>query len=261
MSRTRTTRPSAPLLTMTLPNCSGSTKRPCVLTTIWKLVAAGHRRLGELARGHLHVLGSQRLDDFGPREAERLDPLGVEPDAHAVLARAVELHVADAVDARQLVLHLQGRVVADVELVVDAVLGVEEGDHQQVGRLLLRGDAEPSDFLGQPRLRDRHAVLRQHLRDVEVGAELEGDGDRGLAVVGGDAVDVEHVLDAVDLLLDRRGDGVGDDLRGRAGIGRADDDRRRHHIGKQRRRAAACTPALRRGRSGSRERPRRSAGR
>ena len=226
-----------------------------------EVVAAGHRRLGELARGHLHVLGSQRLDDLGPREAERLDPLGVEPDAHAVLARAVELHVADAVDARQLVLHLQGRVVADVELVVDAVLGVEEGDHQQVGRLLLRGDAEPSDVLGQPRLRDRHAVLRQHLRDVEVGAELEGDRDRGLAVVGGDAVDVEHVLDAVDLLLDRRGDGVGDDLRGRAGIGRANHDGRRHHVGKQRDGQLRVRQRSDEDDRGSRERPRRSAGR
>ena len=34
-------------------------------------------------------------------------------------------------------------------------------------------------------------------------------------------VDVEHVVDAVDLLLDRRRHGLGEDLGGGAGIGRA----------------------------------------
>ena len=76
----------------------------------------------------------------------------------------------------------------------------------------------PPDLLGQPRLGDRHAVLHEHLRLVEVGAELEGDGERQPAVVGGLAAHVEHVLDAVDLLLDRRGDGVGDRLRRRPRI-------------------------------------------
>jgi hypothetical protein len=31
------------------------------------------------------------------------------------------------------------------------------------------------------------------------------------------AVEIQHVLDAVDLLLDRRGDGIGDGLRGAPG--------------------------------------------
>ena len=39
---------------------------------------------------------------------------------------------------------------------------------------------------------------------------------------------VEHALDAVDLLLERRRHGLGDDLRVGAGIDRAHDDRRRH---------------------------------
>ena len=41
---------------------------------------------------------------------------------------------------------------------------------------------------------------------------------------------VEHVLDAVDLLLERRGHGFGNDLRVRARIGGAHDHGRRHHL-------------------------------
>ena len=41
---------------------------------------------------------------------------------------------------------------------------------------------------------------------------------------------VEHVLDAVDLLLERRRDGIADDLGRGAGIAGADDDRRRRDL-------------------------------
>ena len=51
-----------------------------------------------------------------------------------------------------------------------------------------------------------------------------------LPVRGRLAVEIQHVLDAVDLLLDRGCDGVGNGLRGSAGILRGDDHRRRHHL-------------------------------
>ena len=66
--------------------------------------------------------------------------------------------------------------------------------------------AEALDVLRQPRQRVLDAVLRQHLRDVQVGADPEGHRDRELAVAGRLAAHVEHVLDAVDLLLERRRD-------------------------------------------------------
>ena len=59
-------------------------------------------------------------------------------------------------------------------------------------------------------------------------AEREGDRQRHRAVGCRLREHVEHALDAVDLLLERRGHGLGDDLRVGAGIRRADDDRRRH---------------------------------
>ena len=170
---------------------------------------------------------------------------GIEPDAHAVLAQAEEVDVADAVDARERVADLDERVVADVELVVALVGREQVHDHQEVGRRLDRRDADAPHVLGQARLGDRDAVLHQHLRLVEVGAELEGDGQRHLAVGRALRRHVEHVLDAVDLLLDRRRDRVGDDLGRRAGIRRAHDDRRRHDVGILRDRQRAVGDARR----------------
>ena len=110
-------------------------------------------------------------------------------------------------------LTLQHRVVAQVGHVVAAVRRQQVHDHRQVGRALDRGDAEPAHFLGQARLGLRDAVLHQLLRLVGVGAELEGDGQRHQAVGGRLAAHVEHVLDAVDLLLERRRHRLGDHLR------------------------------------------------
>ncbi len=82
--------------------------------------------------------------------------------------------------------------------------------------------------IGQDRLGQRDAVLHQHLADVQVGAGLERHGQRVVAVVGALRRHVQHVLDAVDLLLDRRGHGVGHGLGVGAGIvGRHLDGRRR----------------------------------
>src|SRR3546814_2122096 len=51
-------------------------------------------------------------------------------------------------------------------------------------RSLARHDAEALHGFGQARGRDRDAVLHQDLRGIEVGADLEGDGDRDDAVAG-----------------------------------------------------------------------------
>ena len=73
-------------------------------------------------------------------------------------------------------------------------------------------------------------VLDVHLRLVQVGAELERDGQGHTAVGGSLREHVEHVLDAVDLLLERRGHGFRDDARAGARVGRLNDHRRRHHL-------------------------------
>ena len=80
---------------------------------------------------------------------------------------------------------------------------------------------------GKLRHRQRHAVLHHHQRRVEIDADVERDGQRVRAVVAHLRRHVEHPLDAVDLLLDRRGHGVGHHLGAGAGIGDRDRYARR----------------------------------
>ena len=189
-----------------------------------------HRRLVDHAGGDLHVLAAQRRDHVAGGQIADGELFRIEPDAHRVVARTEDGDVADAVDARQHVLHVQGGVVGDVELVA-RVVGRIEMDHQhQVRRLLGHRDADGAHLFRETRLGDGHAVLHQHLRGIEVGAELEGDGERHVAVAGRLRRHVEHVVDAVDLLLDGSRNGLGHDLGGGSRILRGDRDRRRRDV-------------------------------
>jgi len=71
---------------------------------------------------------------------------------------------------------------------------------QDVGRRFSQLYAEALDVLGQPRQRVLDPVLRQHLRDIEVGPDPERHGDRELAVTGrlaGQVVLIENNQTAV----------------------------------------------------------------
>ena len=122
-------------------------------------------------------------------------------------------------------------IVGDEERVARLVGRIEVHDHHQVGRGLGHGDADVAHVGRQPRLGDRHAVLHLHLGDVEVGAELERDGDGEAAVTRRVRRDVEHVLDAVDLLLERRDDGRGHHVGAGTGILARDVDHGGRDIG------------------------------
>ena len=65
----------------------------------------------------------------------------------------------------------------------------------------------------QARLGLLHAVVDVERRLVDVGADVEGHLDLTRAVRRRGRGHVEHALDAVDRVLDRRGDGLLDDLR------------------------------------------------
>ena len=70
---------------------------------------------------------------------------------------------------------LDGGVVGQVDR-VEAVVGRKDVDDQQhVGRLRLHGDAELLHRLREPGQRLGHAVLRVHLGDVRIGADVERD--------------------------------------------------------------------------------------
>ena len=196
-----------------------------------KCARLGHRRLVQHPGGDLHVLRLQGARHVAGGEGERLQPVWIEPDAHRIVAPAEGRDRADTGEAAELVGHLGGGVVRDEQRIARLVGRIEVHDQRQVGRVLHRGDADIAHVGRYARLRDCDAVLHLHLRDVEVGAELEGDVDLETAVTGCVRRDVEHVLDAVDALLERRHDRGGDDVRARARVLPAHPHQRRRDVG------------------------------
>ena len=160
----------------------------------------------------------------------RGDFVRVEPDTHGVFAAGKDLHIADPRQPCQRVLHMQRRVVRDVKGIAGRIGRIEVYCEQDVGRRLPHLHAEPLHVFRQPGQRVLDAVLRQHLRHVQIGPDPERHGDSELAVACRLARHVDHVLDAVDLLLERRRHRARHRLGGGAGIGRGDLHRRRHDL-------------------------------
>ena len=96
-------------------------------------------------------------------------------------------------------------VIRDV-LVRETVIGrVESGSKNKVWIRLGDGHAGVFDFLRQPALRGGNAVLHVDSGDVQVVTGAEGYIDAAGAIVRTSRGNVMHALDAVDLLLERRG--------------------------------------------------------
>ena len=181
------------------------------------------------------------VGDVGCGQPERLQAIRIEPHPHRIVARAEHGDRADAVDAGDRVGHFKRGVVGDEQRVARLVGRIKVHDHHQIGRAFLHDDADIAHVRRQPRRRDGDAVLHLHLGDIEIGAELEAHCDREAAVGGRVRRHVDHVLDAVDLLLDRRDHGRGHDLGAGAGILAGDADQGRRDLGILRDRQARRT--------------------
>src|SRR5580692_8828278 len=105
-------------------------------------------------------------------------------------------------------------------------------DTQEQGRNCLL-DLHPLelDLLRQPGQRVLDAVMREHERRVDIGADLEDHRDAELAITRGLAADVVHVLNAIDGLLERGRDGTGDRVRRGPRIGGRDLNGWRNDVG------------------------------
>ena len=117
----------------------------------------------------------------GRRQAVTLQLVRVEPDVHRVFA-AEQLRAADAGNARDLVEHARGDEVGQ-RVAVDAP-GCSTAARPPSGSR--RWPWPPTtpccvDFGRQSRRGQRDLVLHLHLRDVGIGAGLEGQGDRRAA--------------------------------------------------------------------------------
>jgi hypothetical protein len=173
----------------------------------------------------------QRIGDVGRGQPERLQAIGIEPHAHGIVAGAEYRDRTDAIDAGDRVGHLERGVIGDEQRIARLVGRIKVHDHHQIGRTFLHNDTDIAHVGRQPRRRDGDTVLHLHLRDIEIGAELEADRDREASVRGRVGRHVDHVLDAVDLLLDRRHHRRGHDLGAGAGILAGDADQGRRDLG------------------------------
>ena len=192
---------------------------------VGELLALRHRLAADLA-GRVHgVLRLQRAHDLAHRDVELPEGVGIDPEPDGVLARAEDLHLADAGDARQRVVEVHVGVVAEEQRVVGALRRVQHEHSERARHRLDDRDALVDDVLRQLRLGLRVSQVGQHLVVARVGGDVEVHAQLHLAAGGlAGRVHVEHVVDAAHLLLDRRRDrllerqGVG------AGVGRREED-------------------------------------
>ena len=194
------------------------------------LLALGGGRQAEAAGRRDDVLLAYDVGDVGGGDAQPGHALRVEPDTHAVVARAEDANLTDAGHPAQRVIQVEQGVVAQEHGVVAALRGCERNDLEKVGGGLAYGDAVTDNVRRKLALRDGNPVLDFDRIDVLVGADVEGHGQAVGAVVAALRAHVEHVLRAVDLLLD----GGGDRLRYHVGIGAGKAGRhrdlRRNHL-------------------------------
>ncbi len=198
---------------------------------VLELDIPGRGRRAGLAGGDVLVLLADRADDVLGFEPEAVQLAGVHPDAHGVIAGADDPDAADAGQTGERVDEVDRRVIAQEKRVIFVVGRIQHHELQDRGVLLLDVDALRLDRFGQRGQGELDAVLHQNLVDIRIGADGEGDGQHISAVRRARRLHIEHLVDAVDLVLDRQRDGVQHGLGAGAGIARRDLNRRRDHVG------------------------------
>src|SRR3984885_6064082 len=191
-------------------------------------------RLAELPGGDLHVRLGEGIGDVEGRETASGEAVGIEPEAHGVLALAEDNDRADAGNTLESVADVDVEVVRDEGLRERVVGRDKAGSEDEVGAGFGDADAGVIDSGGKAALDGGDAVLHVDCGDVEVVAGVEGDGDGGGAVVGAGRAHVAHALDAVDGLLEDDGDGGLNVLGVGSDVVAGDDNLWRREVGVQR---------------------------
>ena len=84
--------------------------------------------------GGIHgILRLDRREDFRHCDAELCKLVGLHPQAHCILARAENLHVADSRDAGELIIQIDVGVVGEELRVVGAVRRIQTDNHERCG--------------------------------------------------------------------------------------------------------------------------------
>ena len=165
------------------------------------------------------------------RQPQLRQPVGAQPDAHRVVARAEHADVGDARHALELIDQIDRCVVRQEQSIAAVVRRNECYQNENIVRPFLHGHAVTPHLVGQPRQCELHTVVDVEHRRVDVRADVERRSNRQVAGGGGAGVEVQKMLDAGESLLDRRSHCLGDRLGTRARIARIYDDCRRRDVG------------------------------
>jgi hypothetical protein len=194
------------------------------------LLFIGDGRSAHPAEGRLNILALDRRDDVVRRQTEFGQPVGIEPDPQRIVERSEESCLADAIDPRQRVDDVDGRIVAQINRIVGALRRIDVDDLQKGGEFLADAQAIARHLLRQLRRGETGIVLHIDGVDVRVGAQREGHVECVAAVGPAGGLIIERIVNAVDLLLDRLRHRGLDHFGIRAWIGRGQRDLRRHDI-------------------------------
>ena len=199
-----------------------------------KLLARRCRFTADGARGVHDILGRDRVDDIVHGQLELGQRVGRHPHSHRVIRGAKNLDLADAGDACEFVHDVDRGVVGKEGLVPGSMRRGDGENQQRKPDRLLRREAVIAHRGGQAGERLREPVLDLHLVEIDVRADLEVGLQGHGAVVAIDRLHVDHVLGAVDLLLDRSGHRLFHGERVGAGVNGRGLDLGRHDLGKLR---------------------------
>ena len=194
---------------------------------VGELLVLRRRRGADAPGRRLQVLLFDCRDHIGRRERELGQLVGAQPDAHAIIGAAEKIDLGDAGDAQQLIAQVDAAIVGQKVRVVAPFGRVDGDDHQNARALLLDRDTLLDHLLRQARLSRRDPVLREHVGRVLVDADFKVDVELHAAVAGVRRLHVDHLIDAVDFLLDGRRYRLLHRHRRSARVGRRDSDGRR----------------------------------
>jgi len=197
---------------------------------------ASCRRRADAAECRLNVLVLHRCNDVVRRQVELGQPIGIEPNPQRIIERSEQGDLADALDPRQRVDHIDGRVIAQINGVEGVFRRINIDDLKQGRGFLTDRETGARHLVGQLRRGEARSVLHVDGVDVRIGAEREGYVQRIAAVGAAGRLVIDRIVDAVDLFLDRLRHGGLDHFGVGAGIVGGERDLRRHDIGKLRNR-------------------------
>ena len=132
-----------------------------------ELLVVADRPRADATDRRLNVLGLDRVDHVGRRQAEVGQALGVEPDAHGVVELAEQQGLADARDAGQLIENVQRRIAGDEDRRELSVIAVEIEELQDRRRSL--DDRQPLQLHDLRKLRQRGLDAIVDVDGVDVG--------------------------------------------------------------------------------------------